>query len=227
MGCDNERNKRVMPSPPQLGFVQRRKRQFLALMAGSAALVAITALLRFVPRINDELSGRPAYMEAFANTLASQMASLLRDQNPILVVKAENLNCGSVNPGPLADPEDSIYALTFSEGARSLCLTIYGVVGDRSTLDAITNRPDMAISEGNVHHTARPGCKVVGKGGPTPQPRPKTTRRRSAAIGGPALANAQPTPLPKTATSLTEIGVRPVLRNCTRYRGASRAGTYG
>jgi hypothetical protein len=42
----------------------------------------------------------PRTMEAFANTLASQMASLLRDQNPILVVKAENLNCGSVKPGP-------------------------------------------------------------------------------------------------------------------------------
>jgi hypothetical protein len=94
-------------------------------------------------------------MEAFADTVASQTAGLLRYQNSILVYRDENLNCGSVNQGPAADSDDSVYVLTYSEGARTLCLTVYGVVADRSTLDAITIRPDMRRNYGRTVHCWR------------------------------------------------------------------------
>jgi hypothetical protein len=40
-------------------------------------------------------------MNAFANTVASQIASLfMPDPNPIIVVQDEDLHCGSVNEEP-------------------------------------------------------------------------------------------------------------------------------
>jgi hypothetical protein len=63
--------------------------------------MATGASVRFVPLADDALVWRPPYMNAFANTVASQIASLfMPDPNPIIVVQDEDLHCGSVNEEP-------------------------------------------------------------------------------------------------------------------------------
>jgi len=114
----------------------------------SVVALLICATLRLVPQLDDALSGRPAYMEAFSNVMASQVADALRGQDPIFVVQDENANCREVNDGSGPHSDDSIYVLSFSEQSRSLCLTVYGVVPISAALGAITVPPTLGRNYG-------------------------------------------------------------------------------
>lgn len=47
-----------------------------------------------IPTLDDAISGPPAHMQVFASTTASQIASVLRNQYPVFVVRDEDLKCG-------------------------------------------------------------------------------------------------------------------------------------
>lgn len=116
-----------------LGPLEQRKRRALRWIAGSGVVILACLLMRFVPSLNDRLSGPPRYMQAFANAMAQQIAGLLQQKQPVLVARAEEgAECQSVSPEAAADYDDAYYLLSYSERARSLCLTIYGRVREGS-----------------------------------------------------------------------------------------------
>jgi len=125
-----------LPANSPFGTVQQQKKRGIAWITSSVSIVALCLILRFVPSLDDELSGSPGYMEAFAKTTAAQIASVLHNQYPVFVTKDEQLKCGSMKEKEqenVADSDDSLYMLTFSESSRSVCLAIYAGVSDHST----------------------------------------------------------------------------------------------
>jgi hypothetical protein len=81
--------------------------------------------LRFVPLINDRLSGPFAPMRALAQQFAKTSATATGEQYPILVTQAENLNCQNAQHTISTDYDAVLYLITYSEKSRSVCLTTY------------------------------------------------------------------------------------------------------
>lgn len=123
-----------MPADSSFRTVEQQKRRWITSIAISLGIIATSAILRFVPTLDDAISGPPAYMAAFAKITASQIADVLHNQYPVFAVRDEDLKCGGMSEKEnAADSDDSLYVLTFAERSRSLCLTIYGIASDRST----------------------------------------------------------------------------------------------
>lgn len=130
--------------------MQTKKHRQLAWAIGATVIATVCAIFRIVPVLDDALSGRPAYMQAFATVTASQMANALRDEYPILVARDDSLNCGAVNSEATPTAEDSVYVLTYSETARAACLTVYGVVARQSDEKALTISPTLGRNFGRI-----------------------------------------------------------------------------
>lgn len=116
--------------------------------AGAILIVALSG--RLVPPLNDALSGRPRYMEAFANLMARQIATTASNQYPVLVTQSDKADCRSVDAGRTDDYDDAIYLLTSSETARSVCLTIYGSLPRDSKAPGIMLAPGSARNYGRA-----------------------------------------------------------------------------
>ncbi len=108
-------------------------------MTGAVLIAAFAG--RFVPPLNDLISGPPRYMEAFASLVGRQIADTTRGEYAVLVSQAENVDCHGVNEGHTSDYDDAYYVLTFSEQSRSVCLTVYGALPQDSKAPGITLRP--------------------------------------------------------------------------------------
>ncbi len=128
---------------------QRQKKHWLFCISASTLVVLVCALLLFVPWLNDALGGPPAYLKGFAITMAGEIASIVHGDYPVLVTQDEKANCSGIDQGRAADSDDAVYVLSFSEQSRSLCLTIYGVVSQRSSVpDAMRLSPDIGRNYG-------------------------------------------------------------------------------
>jgi hypothetical protein len=116
----------------QIERLERNKRRIvLALGVSGGVLLAISAL-RFVPRLNDALSGQPGYIRILTETLARQLASQTQMQSPVIVEEDEHVRCQPVNAASIPDAEmrGTIYLLTFSEQQHLTCITTYVVPTD-------------------------------------------------------------------------------------------------
>lgn len=122
------RSKPAMPDMPEFREVQRRKRRHIALVLGGMVVAIVCTVLRCVPALDDALSGQPAYMDAFANAMARNVAEMLHREYPIIVTRDEHPDCQSVTQERTDNSDDAVYVLTFSEQSRSLCLTVYGIL---------------------------------------------------------------------------------------------------
>ncbi len=118
--------------------LQHRKRQSLTGIVVSSTVLIAALVGRFVPPLKDALSGPPRYMEVFSDLMARQIANTTRNEYPVLVSRAENADCRSVNEGHTSDDDDAYYVLTFSEQSRSVCLTVYGALPQDSKAAGIT-----------------------------------------------------------------------------------------
>jgi hypothetical protein len=126
--------------------LQRQKGKSLAWIVVAALVLSAALVLGLVPALNDALSGPPRYMEAFTTVMARETASAIANEYPVVVAKSENADCRST--GDKFDYSDSYFLLTFSEGGRSICFTVYGVTGQDSATDAVTLDPSVGRNYG-------------------------------------------------------------------------------
>jgi hypothetical protein len=87
-------------------------------------------------------------MESFATLMARQIAAMTRNQFVVLVSQSDNADCRSVNQERASDYDDAYYVLTFSEQARSVCLTVYSALSQDSKAPGIMLAPGSARSYG-------------------------------------------------------------------------------
>ena len=128
---------------------RQRKGRLLQTIATTALLLTAALCFRFIPALNDVLSGPPRYMRAFAATMGRQIANLVHREYPVLVLAGDTSACRSVNQSGAPDADDAIYVLTYSELSRSLCLSVYAKVANNSTAaDVATFKSDTGDNYG-------------------------------------------------------------------------------
>ncbi len=129
--------------------LQRKKGQCLAWIGVPALVLTAALVLGLVPALNDALSGRPRYMEAFTTVMGRQIANALREAFPVLVAEGENADCRRVGDiGDSVEIDGGYFALTFSEARRSVCYTAYVVTGEDSGPAAVLLGPSMGRNYG-------------------------------------------------------------------------------
>ncbi len=138
-----------MPGPLEPEIIQQQKGRWLLRLGASSLVLLLCLALRFVPRLNDWLAGPPAYIEAFASIMGPQIADLLHDEYPVLVMRNEKLECDNLPQDATTDYQDAVYVLSFSERSRALCLTVYGVLSEGSNAaGSITLTPGVGHNYG-------------------------------------------------------------------------------
>lgn len=118
----------------QIELLDKGKRRILLVLCLAAALLLVNSVLRFVPWVNDSLSGKPHYVRVLTETFARQFATQTQMQFPVIVEHDEDGTCSPVNVPPVPDDEirGTIYLLTYSEQQHLTCITIYVVPIDAS-----------------------------------------------------------------------------------------------
>jgi hypothetical protein len=104
------------------------------LQRGQMTKVTAVALLvvsagRFVPRLNDALSGKAEYVRILTETFGRQLATQTQMQFPVIVEQDEHGTCQAVSAPSIAEEEirGTIYLLTYSEQQTFTCITTYVV----------------------------------------------------------------------------------------------------
>jgi hypothetical protein len=128
----------------QLDSVQQIKRRSLFVLGLGTGALALCLILRFVPVLDDVLSGRPQYVRILTESFAQQLAQQTHLEFPVIVEKKEDEGCQSFQPASIPDNDvrGSIYVLTYSEAQRLTCITTYLVpLGAAGFADARTISP--------------------------------------------------------------------------------------
>ena len=84
---------------------------FIGLTAGVSVLL-IADVLRFVPRFDDALSGRPEYLHAVADRMARSLADSTNHQLPALVRQLQEFDCDRTQNVPSRDTDDLLLLLS-------------------------------------------------------------------------------------------------------------------
>ena len=105
----------------------------MVLCLTAVALLVVSAL-RFVPRLNDALSGKAEYVRILTETFGRQFATQTQMQFPVIVEQDEHGTCQAVSAPSIAEEEirGTIYLLTYSEQQNLTCITTYVVPMDAS-----------------------------------------------------------------------------------------------
>jgi hypothetical protein len=119
---------------PHIEFLERGKRRTLFVLCLNALGLFVLLALRFVPWLNDALSGKPEYVRVLTQTTARQLAIETEMQSPVIVERDEDPHCQAVNGLSIPDDEvrGTIYLLTYSERQHLTCITTYIVPMDAS-----------------------------------------------------------------------------------------------
>jgi hypothetical protein len=126
---------------PHIEFLERRKRRTLFVLLMNALGLLVLLALRFVPWLNDALSGKPEYVRALTQTAARQLATETEMQSPVMVERDEGAHCQAVNGLSIPDDEvrGTIYLMTYSERQHLTCITTYIVPMDASRFSNLRN----------------------------------------------------------------------------------------
>ncbi len=118
-----------MVDATQIELLDRSKRRVLSALYMTAVAVLVLLALRFVPRLNDALSGKPEYIRILTETFARQLVAQTQMQFPVIVEHNESVLCQAVDAPPVPDEEirGTIYILTYSEQQHLTCITTYVV----------------------------------------------------------------------------------------------------
>ena len=123
----------------QIELLDRSKRRTLFVLYLSTVVLLVLSALRFVPRLNDALSGKPAYVRILTETFARQLVAQTQMQFPVIVEHDEHAQCQAVDA--LSIPEEEtrgiIYLLTYSEQQHLTCITTYLVPLDVSSFSTL------------------------------------------------------------------------------------------
>jgi len=119
---------------PQIELLERNKRRAVFVLCLTAVGLLVLTALRFVPRLNDALSGKAEYVRILTETFGRQLATQTQMQFPVIVEQDERGTCQAVSA--LSIPEEeirgTIYLLTYSEQQNLTCITTYVVPMDAS-----------------------------------------------------------------------------------------------
>jgi len=113
----------------QFEILERSKRRILSLLCVTLAGLVILSALRFVPRLNDIVSGKPGYVRILTDAFARQLVAQTQGQSPVIVEQDEDAPCEAVNVLSIADDDirGTLYVLTYSERQHLTCITSYAV----------------------------------------------------------------------------------------------------
>jgi hypothetical protein len=125
----------------QIELLEKSKRRVVATLCVAAVVLLTLSALRFVPRLNDALAGKPEYVRVLTETFARQLGTQTQMQFPVIVEQNESAPCQAVNAPSLPDEEirGTIYLLTYSEGQHLTCMTTYIVPTDASRFSTLRN----------------------------------------------------------------------------------------
>lgn len=123
-----------MVDTAQTELLERWKRRIVSALCVTTVVVLILSALRFVPWLNDALSGKPEYIRILTEMFARQFVAQTQMQFPVVVEHNEQVLCQAVNAPSVPDEEirGTIYILTYSEQQRLTCITTYVVPTDAS-----------------------------------------------------------------------------------------------
>ena len=74
----------------QFELLERNKRRTLFALCLTAIVLLVVSALRFVPRLNDALSGKPEYVRILTETFGRQLATQTQMQFPVIVEPDEH-----------------------------------------------------------------------------------------------------------------------------------------
>jgi len=100
---------------------ERTKRAILIAFSASVFILLIASGLRFVPRFDDALSGRPEYLHVIADRMARSLADNTNHELPVLVRQQQEFDCDRTQNVPARDTDDLYYLFIYSEQTKSVC----------------------------------------------------------------------------------------------------------
>ena len=100
---------------------ERTKQAIIVAFGAGVFFLLITSGLRFVPRFDDVLSGRPEYLHAIADRTAQSLADSTNHEIPVLVRQQQEFDCDRTQNVASRDTDDLYYLFTYSEKTKSLC----------------------------------------------------------------------------------------------------------
>src|SRR6266496_410385 len=137
----------------QIELLQRSKRRTVLVLCLTAVGLLVSLALRFVPRLNDALSGKPEYVRILTETFGRQLATQTQMQFPVIVEQDEHGTCQAVSAASIAEQEirGTIYLLTYSEQQNLTCISTYIVPMDAS---GVSTRRAFGPAEGKNYGPA-------------------------------------------------------------------------
>ena len=123
----------------QIELLERSKRRAVLVLCLTAVALLVVSALRFVPRLNDALSGRAEFVRILTETFGRQLATQTQMQFPVIVEQDEHGTCQAVSAPSIAEEEirGTIYLLTYSEQQNRTCITTYVLPTDASSFSAL------------------------------------------------------------------------------------------
>ena len=120
-------------------LLDRTKRRSMSVFSFTAVSLLALSAVRFLPRLNDALSGKPEYVRILTETFARQLASQTQMQFPVIVEQDEHGMCPPVGAASIPDEEvrGTIYLLTYSEKQHLTCISTYIVPTDESRFSVL------------------------------------------------------------------------------------------
>jgi hypothetical protein len=91
----------------------------------ASVLLAAFVTLRFVPTLDDALSGKPEYMRWIADKVADSIAARYGNDAAVIVLRDEKTDCRQISDVNVSNPDDYYYVVSYSETAHSLCFITY------------------------------------------------------------------------------------------------------
>ena len=107
----------------QIELLGRSKRRAVLVLCLTAVALLVVSAWRFVPRLNDALSGKAEYVRILTETFGRQLATQTQMQFPVIVEQDEHGTCQAVSAPSIAEEEirGTIYLLTYSEQQNLTC----------------------------------------------------------------------------------------------------------
>ena len=125
----------------QIELLGRSKRRAVLVLCLTAVALLVVSAWRFVPRLNDALSGKAEYVRILTETFGRQLATQTQMQFPVIVERDERGTCQAVSAPsiPVEEIRGTIYLLTYSEQQNLTCITTYVVPMDASRFSTWRN----------------------------------------------------------------------------------------
>ena len=126
---------------------ERTKQAIIVSFGAGIFLLLIAVALRFVPRFDDALSGRPQYLRAIADRMARSLADSTNHELPVLVRQQQEFDCDRTQNVPSRDTDDLYYLFVYSDKTKSLCFIACEPGVHSESLVSLSGRTDESFGQ--------------------------------------------------------------------------------